>query len=58
MEKLKRGVFLFIRYLVRLFYPKTSLEGLHNLPQEPCILVGNHAQMTGPIVGEIGRAHV
>lgn len=53
MEKLKRGVFLFIRYLVRLFYPQTSLEGLHNLPQEPCILVGNHAQMNGPIVGEL-----
>jgi len=43
-------VFLFF---VRLFYPKTAIEGLENLPSEACIVVGNHTQMNGPICGEI-----
>lgn len=42
-----------IRGLVRVFYPKPTLEGLENWPEEPCILVGNHCQMNGPIVVEL-----
>ena len=45
--------FLIIRALVKLFYPKTAIEGTENLPDEGCIVVGNHTQMNGPIVGEI-----
>lgn len=29
------------------------MEGLENWPSEPCILVGNHCQMNGPIVAEL-----
>ena len=47
------GVFVFIRYLVKLFYPKMQVEGVENLPDEPVIIVGNHCQMNGPIVGEL-----
>ena len=42
-----------IRALVRLVYPRITLEGLENLPQGPCLLVGNHAQMNGPIACQL-----
>lgn len=42
-----------IRFLVWVFYPKTAVVGLENLPKEPSIVVGNHAQMNGPICGEL-----
>ncbi len=48
-----RFCFRFLRFFVRLIYPKTTLHGLENLPQEPCILVGNHSQLHGPIMGEL-----
>ncbi len=57
MEKKKKGFsyicFCVFRWLLRLFYPKITVEGLENLPDEPCIIVGNHAKMHGPICGEI-----
>lgn len=46
-------VFRIIRGLVWLFYPRVKIEGLENLPEEPSIIVGNHSQMHGPIVGEL-----
>ena len=42
-----------IRYLVWVFYPKITVGGMENLPDEACIVVGNHTQMNGPIVGEL-----
>lgn len=42
-----------IKWLVWLFYPKLEVEGEENLPPEPAILVGNHAQMNGPIAAEL-----
>ena len=42
-----------LRGLVKGCYPKITVEGLENLPEEPCLLVGNHAQMNGPIIGEL-----
>lgn len=41
-----------IRRAVDLVYPAMELEGLSNLPEEPCIVVGNHAQIHGPIITE------
>lgn len=46
-------IFRFLRYLVWLFYPKMKLVGSENLPDEPVIIIGNHAQMNGPIVCEL-----
>lgn len=47
------GCYRCIRWLVSVFYPKMDFQGLENLPEEPCILVGNHCQMNGPIVAEL-----
>lgn len=42
-----------IKALVRLFYGKTAVVGAENLPDTPCIVVGNHCQMNGPIACEL-----
>lgn len=42
-----------LRALVRLCYPAVRVEGLENLPDGPCIIVGNHSQMHGPIGCEL-----
>ena len=46
-------LFRFVKFLVRVFYPKTEVLGVDNISSEPVIIVGNHTQMNGPIVGEI-----
>ena len=54
--KKKLSAFIYryvILALVRFFYPKTKVFGAEYLPDEPCIIVGNHAQMNGPIIAEI-----
>ena len=55
MEEKKKGyrLFSFIKWMVKLCYPKMQVVGRDNLPQEPVIIVGNHCQMNGPIVGEL-----
>ncbi len=53
MKRFSNLMYRLIRWLVWLFYPKTQIINPENLPQEPCILVGNHAQMNGPIVSEL-----
>ena len=50
-----------VRGAVRLVYPRPEIIGAENLPDGPCVIVGNHAQMNGPIVGELyipGRRRV
>lgn len=42
-----------IKWLVRLVYPKMEIRGLENLPNEPAVIVSNHAQMNGPIACEL-----
>lgn len=42
-----------IRWLIWVFYPKITVEGLENLSDEASILVGNHSHMHGPICGEL-----
>ena len=55
MEKKGFSFFLYriIKALVRLFYGRTAVVGAENLPDEPCIIVGNHCQMNGPIAVEL-----
>jgi len=48
-----QAVFTIVRFSVRLFYGKTEIVGLENLPKENAIIVANHTQMNGPIVGEL-----
>ena len=42
-----------IKWLVWLFYPRITVEGQENLPQEPVLIVSNHAKMNGPIACEL-----
>lgn len=50
---LSLGCFRAIRWLVKVFYPKITVEGTENLPRESAIIVGNHTQMNGPICAEL-----
>lgn len=45
--------FRILRAIVKLCSPRFQLEGLENLPDEPCIVVANHSHMYGPIAGEL-----
>ena len=53
MKKISYIIFKLVKWLVRLFYGKTEVEGLENLPESNAVLVGNHCQMNGPICGEL-----
>lgn len=50
--KNSRGFRLF-KFFLKLVYVKMTVEGAENIPQEPCVIVGNHAQMNGPIACEL-----
>lgn len=53
MRILKKVIYWLIYTVTKLIYPRQELIGLENLPPEPCLVVSNHAQMNGPIVGEL-----
>lgn len=53
MKILKNAVYRLIYWIIKLLYPPIKLVGLENLPEEPCVIVGNHAQMNGPIAGQL-----
>ena len=38
-----------IKAAVKFFYPAVDILGQEKLPEEPCIVVGNHCQMDGPV---------
>lgn len=52
-EKETTRQYRIIKGIVHFFYPKTQVVGAENLPDGPCILVGNHSQMHGPIACEL-----
>ncbi len=53
MRSLRYPVYKLLRAILRLCYPKITVRGLENLPQEPCLIISNHAQMHGPIMSEL-----
>lgn len=54
MQKKKISpLFKLICFILRLIYKKPEFIGTENLPDEPCVIVGNHTQMNGPIIGEL-----
>lgn len=55
MREKKKWSWLYavIKWAVKVCYPKIEVVGQENLPDEPVIIVGNHCQMNGPIVGEL-----
>ena len=46
-------LFRILYRIVRFFSPKYTLHGIENLPEEPCVIIGNHSQMYGPIAAEM-----
>lgn len=46
-------IYKILRFILNIFYRKREFIGLENLPSEPCIIVGNHAQIHGPIIAEV-----
>ncbi len=53
MKILKKALYWALYWPIKLFYPKLKVVGTENLPDEPCVIVGNHAQMNGPLAGEL-----
>lgn len=52
-QKKVSPLFKLVKDMLRLVYPKITIEGLENLPDEPCIIAANHCQMHGPIGCEL-----
>ena len=52
-DKKTTWIYRVLRWFIWLFSPKYRLEGVENLPAEPCVIVGNHSHMYGPIAGEL-----
>ena len=53
-KKKHKGLFFrFIRKIACFFYGKRKFIGLENIPNEPCVIVGNHAQLNGPLTAEL-----
>ena len=53
MKKKTSLSFRILVSLIRLFYGKVEVVGMENYPEKDAILVANHAQMNGPICGEL-----
>lgn len=50
----KKGLlFKFIAIFVKMYCKKSEFIGLENLPNEPCVIAGNHSKMYGPINAEL-----
>ncbi|MBQ7915399.1 MAG: 1-acyl-sn-glycerol-3-phosphate acyltransferase [Firmicutes bacterium] len=52
-SRLSRFIFKILRSLVHFFYGNVQIEGLENLPDHNAVIVANHAQTNGPIIGEL-----
>ena len=39
--------------IVSFFYKEYEFVGMENLPDDECIIAGNHSQLNGPLVGEL-----
>lgn len=53
----KPALYKFIAWTVKQFYKKVEVIGCENLDHEECLIVGNHAQMYGPLYGELHHPH-
>jgi hypothetical protein len=45
-------LYRFIKVIVTTFFRKRKYIGIENLPNEACLVIGNHAQMNGPLASE------
>jgi hypothetical protein len=51
-KKRKIGYKIF-KFCVKIFYHSTRFLGKENLPNKPCVIVANHAQIHGPLAVEL-----
>ncbi len=49
MKAFSRICYRFFYFWVKLIFSKYTVEGAENLPEEPCIVAGNHSQTHGPL---------
>ena len=49
----RNPLYLLVCALIRLFFRRPDFVGAEKLPDEPCVIVGNHTQMNGPIIAEL-----
>ena len=49
----KHIVYRIIRRIATVATPVYQIEGLDNLPEGPCVVVGNHSQLYGPVAAEL-----
>lgn len=54
-KKIKKNTlfFRFCAWVARRFHKKSVIEGLENLPDEPCVIVANHSQLHSPLTFEL-----
>lgn len=52
-QRLSRGCFRVLYAIVKAVYPEIKVEGAENLGDGPCLVVGNHSQIHGPIACEL-----
>ena len=52
-DKKTSFIYKFVKFILSKIYPTPDIEGMENLPDEPCIIVANHSQMNGPINSEL-----
>ena len=52
-SKKKPILYRIIRKIILAFYKKREFVGLENVPDEPVMFIGNHAQMNGPLTSEL-----
>lgn len=52
-EKKQSLLYRVIYWVVERVYPKIDVVGTENLPDEASVIVGNHAQLHGPLAGEL-----
>lgn len=46
-------IYIVARFFVRIFYRKREIVGIENLGEEPSLIIGNHAQLHGPLAVEL-----
>lgn len=52
-EKETSLLFSIIKKVIRFFYGNMEIVGIENMPENHTIFVANHAQMNGPLAGEL-----
>ena len=52
-KKKKSKIFRFYEKVVSKIYGKKKIVGIENIPKEACVIIGNHAQIHGPLFSAV-----